>query len=49
MIKIEKKDEAHPKPNMTKKMKEVGDQTNIKIENQIRNLKERWRKNENRN
>ena len=33
MIKIEKKDEAHPKLNMTRKMKEVSDQTNIKIEN----------------
>ena len=33
MIKIEKKDEAHPKLNMTKKMKEISDQTNIKIEN----------------
>ena len=33
MIKIEKKDVAHPKLNMTKKMKEVSDQTNIKIGN----------------
>ena len=49
MIKIEKKGEAHRKLNMMEKMKEVSDQTNIKIENYIRNLKERWRKNENRN